>query len=91
MHWAYGLRELDQIEEAKAVALRGLGLHPDEAVLHYNLACYLSLLGDFEPAKEHLNRACKADEQFKLEAVEDEDLDGLWGWFGTETTEEAGP
>ena len=85
MHWAYALREMDQIEEAKAVALRGLELHPDEAILHYNLACYLSLLGEFKPAKKHLNRACVADEKLKLSATEDSDLAGLWGWFGTET------
>jgi hypothetical protein len=29
MHWAYALREMDQIEEAKDVALRGLELYPD--------------------------------------------------------------
>jgi Flp pilus assembly protein TadD len=84
MHWAFALREMDNIEEAKTVALRGLELHPKEAILHYNLACYLSLLGEFEPAKKHLNRACVTEERFKAEAVEDEDMAGLWDWFGTE-------
>jgi Flp pilus assembly protein TadD len=51
VHCAYALREINQIEEAKTVAIRGLELHPDEAILHYNLACYLSLRGEFEPAK----------------------------------------
>jgi tetratricopeptide (TPR) repeat protein len=76
MHWAYALREMDQIEEAKSVAIRSLELHPDEAVLHYNLACYLSLLGEFEPAKKHLNRACVTDDPFKAFATEDVDLAG---------------
>ena len=36
-------------------------------------------------AKKHLNRACVADDRFKLLVTEDEDLAGLWDWFGTET------
>jgi hypothetical protein len=39
MHWAFALKEMDEVEEAKAVAFRGLELHPEEAVLHYNMAC----------------------------------------------------
>ena len=76
MHWAFALREMDGVEQAKEVALRGLKLHPDEAILHYNLACYLSLLGEFEPAKKDLNRACVADERLKALATEDVDLAG---------------
>jgi tetratricopeptide (TPR) repeat protein len=82
MHWAFALKELDKVEEAKAVAVRGLELHPDCALLHFNLACYLSLLGEFEPAKKHLNKACKADDRFKALAVVDEDLVGFWSGLG---------
>jgi len=39
-------------------------------------------LGEFPDAKKHLNRAIKLDERFKVGAVEDEDLAGLWDWFG---------
>ena len=81
---------MDKIQEAKEVALRGLELHPDCAILHYNMACYLSLLGEFPGAKEHLNRSIKLDTSFKAEAVVDEDLAGLWNWFGTEASEDAG-
>jgi hypothetical protein len=35
-------------------------------------------------AKKHLNKACVTDDRFKALATEDEDLSGLWGWFGTE-------
>ena len=87
MHWAFALREMDQIEEAKDVALRGLELHPDYAILHYNLACYLSLLGQFEPAKKHLNRACVAEERFKQSATEDSDLDGFGDGLGRRRAE----
>ena len=43
--------------EAKAIALRGLERHPDEAILRYNLACYMSLLGEMDEAKGELRRS----------------------------------
>ena len=64
------------------MALKGLERHPDEAILHFNLACYHSLLGEFPAAKKHLNRAIKLDERFKVGAVEDDDLVGMWDSFG---------
>jgi tetratricopeptide (TPR) repeat protein len=73
------IRALEQVKEAKTVALRGLELHPDEAILHFNLACYLSLLGDYDNASDHLNKAIKLDRRFQAASVEDEDLAGLWG------------
>ena len=82
--WAFALRAQEQVKEAKEVALRGLELHPGYAILHFNLACYLSLLGEFPEAKKRLNRAIKLDERFKAESVSDEDLAGLKGWFGGE-------
>jgi tetratricopeptide (TPR) repeat protein len=87
IHRAFALKELDKVEDAKAVALRVLELHPDCALLQYNLACYLSLLEEFKPAKKHLNLACVTDERFKLTATEDSDLDGLWEAFGETITE----
>ena len=41
-------------------------------------------LGMVNEAKKHLNRSIKLDESFKAEAVEDEDLAGLWDWLGSE-------
>lgn len=73
-NWAYALREMDKVTEAKDVALKGLELHPDQTIHHFDLACYLSLLGEYPAAKKHLNRSIKLDERFKAEAVEDEDL-----------------
>ncbi|MCX6950992.1 MAG: hypothetical protein NTV51_02220 [Verrucomicrobia bacterium] len=76
--WAYALRELNHVAEAKAV-LREAEAHHGEtsAVLHYNLACYDSLLGALESAKARLARACRMDPQFKLAAREDPDLAAL--------------
>lgn len=80
-HWAYALREMDKNEQAKDVALRGLALHPREPVLWFNLACYCSLLGQYQDASDYLDSAIKLDKAFEKEGVDDPDLDGLWSWL----------
>lgn len=73
VHWAYALRELNRVAEARDVLLRAEALH-DRAIIHYNLACYYCLLGDIPVAKERLRRACKLDAKFKASALDDPDL-----------------
>lgn len=80
--WAYALRELNRIAESKAVLLEAEQAGVSCAVLHYNMACYHSLLGETEEAKKRLNRACSMDERFKTEALDDPDLEALWAEFG---------
>jgi tetratricopeptide (TPR) repeat protein len=76
--WAYALRELNLINEAREVLLKAEPLHgKTSAVLHYNLACYDSLLGALKSAQARLKRAVRMDEQFKLAATEDPDLVAL--------------
>ncbi len=44
VHWAYALRELQRVEEARDVLLKAEPLNADkEPVIRYNLACYYSL------------------------------------------------
>lgn len=76
--WAYALRELNLIREARTV-LFAAELHHGKtsAVLHYNLACYDSLLGALRSARSRLARAVRMDKQFKLAAQEDPDLVAL--------------
>lgn len=81
VNWAYALREMNRHAEAKSVALKGLKLHPKEAVLWFNLACYCSLLQEVEESSEHLDRAISLDKSFESEAVDDPDLDNLWTWL----------
>lgn len=77
--WAYALRELQRIDEARAVLLKAEPMHGENsAVLHYNLACYYCLLGDLETARQRLSRACKIDPNLKDEALEDSDLVAVW-------------
>lgn len=82
VHWAYALREDGKVAEAKAVALRGLERHPDEAILHFNLACYLSLLGELDEAKVELRRSIELDRSFQKVAADDPDLEAVWESFG---------
>jgi predicted Zn-dependent protease len=77
--WAYALRELDRIAEAKAVLLAAEPRHGKESgVLHYNLACYHCLLGEMAEARARLDRAGAIDSDWKKFAREDTDLAALW-------------
>ncbi len=74
INWAYALRELERVEEAKGVLLQAESIHPNEGVLHYNLACYYCLLGELKEAKRRLAKACRLDQSWKEAAESDPDL-----------------
>ena len=50
-------------------------IHPDVALIAYNLACYASVRGEIAEAMELLKRAFALDGKFREMAVEDPDLD----------------
>ncbi len=78
--WAYGLRCLERVGEARAVLREGDGHHAKTcALLHYNLACYECLLGDLPVARARFRRACAlGGGNFKAMALDDPDLTALW-------------
>ncbi len=77
--WAFALRELNRVEDAKVVLLEAESLHGEMcALVHYNLACYYCLLGEQVEAKKRLRIACKMDKQWKKAALDDEDLKAMW-------------
>jgi len=77
--WAFALRELNRIEEARAVLLEAMPLHGKTCdLLHYNLACYECLLGNLPAAKRHLKTATQKDKHWREAALEDPDLEALW-------------
>jgi len=77
--WAFALRELDRIEDAKEILLKAMPLHGKTCdLLHYNLACYECLLGNLTEAKRRLVTATRKDKHWKTEALEDPDLKALW-------------
>lgn len=59
---------------AYETAAAGLTDHPDNASLHYNLACYAALAGHTEPALKHLTRAFELDPKIRDWAAGDSDL-----------------
>jgi hypothetical protein len=63
-------------EEAKALLVEGLELHPGNTSLLYNLACMEALLGEKDSALEHLAQA-KANPRVREWAETDSDLDSL--------------
>jgi Flp pilus assembly protein TadD len=76
--WAYALRELGQIEEAREVLLTAEPLHGrTSGVLHYNLACYYCMLGESEQAMQRFMRAYHMSSEWKSAALGDPDLAGL--------------
>jgi tetratricopeptide (TPR) repeat protein len=79
---AYATRRAQSIEAAKPILLAAVERHPEAAVLHYNVACYECQLGDLEVAKARLAHAFKLDEKLRLRALDDADLEELWGAAG---------
>jgi tetratricopeptide (TPR) repeat protein len=62
---------------AYEIASEGLSTHPDNASLHYNLACFAALAGESDRAIEHLSRALDSDPRISQWAATDGDLDAI--------------
>ncbi len=76
--WAYALRELERVAEARDVLLEAEFRHGRTCgVLHYNLACYACLLGDSAEALRRLQRAQRISPEWKEAALGDSDLEPL--------------
>lgn len=74
IQWAYATRRHSGIEDARTILIRGLGLHPREAIFHFNLACYEAQLGNLADARAFLETACGLDSGFIELAKTDDDL-----------------
>jgi Flp pilus assembly protein TadD len=79
---AYALRRIESVEKAEAILLRAQAIHPKVAMIAFNLACYASVTGRMEEAKERLQHAIKLDKDIRGLAIDDEDLKPLWDWIG---------
>ena len=74
IQWAYATRRHSGILDARTILMRGLGLHPREPMLHFNLACYEAQLGNLDDARAFLETACGLDTAFVKLAQLDDDL-----------------
>ncbi len=70
-------RQKGDIKKAAEVLKAAVQRYPDQAVLHYDLACYLALLGEREDALKALERALHLDAGLKELAKKDDDLKSL--------------
>ena len=78
---AYSVRRTEGVENAEAILLRAQAIHPKVAMIVFNLACYASVTGRMEEAKERLQHAIKLDRDIRGLALDDEDLKPLWDWI----------
>jgi len=76
--FAYATRRADSIPAAKEVLLNAESKFPKEAAIKYNLACYFCQTGEIQNAKNYLRKAFEIDLNWRMAALEDEDLKLLW-------------
>ena len=82
---SFALHELKRTKEALENLLPAVEYFPDEITIRYNLACYECVLGNMRQAKLRLAEAFniaqnqKCFDEYRLQALDDRDLDSLWG------------
>jgi tetratricopeptide (TPR) repeat protein len=74
---AFPLYRDKKYAEAAAVLRQGIAAGADNAGMHYNLACFLSLAGDKDDALAELRTAIERDESFRELAKTDADFDPI--------------
>jgi len=75
---AYATRRADSIQAAKKILLNAEPKFPKEPAIKYNLACYFCQMGDIKTAKSYLKKTFEIDLNWRMAALEDEDLKLLW-------------
>ena len=71
---AYATRRCETIEKAEKILLRARELHHDNALMEFNLACYASVTGPIQHARDLLRRAIELDKEIRRSALDDPDL-----------------
>jgi predicted Zn-dependent protease len=77
--WAFSVRFEQSVEAARAVMLKAASVHPDVALIPYNLACYACVLGQMESTRMLLAKAFAMDGTLKRLALDDPDLEPMFG------------
>jgi len=65
-------------DTAMEILLYAQAKFPKEAAIPYNLACYYCQRGEIETAKRYLKKAFVIDLNWRLAALDDDDLRPLW-------------
>lgn len=77
IHAAFCLHETGDTLAACNWLLRGPKTLFEMPTFHYNLACYLWVLGEGERARDHLSQAFDLDDSLRADALLDRDLVGI--------------
>jgi tetratricopeptide (TPR) repeat protein len=77
IHTAFCLHELGETWEALQMLRRGPNCLQQDALFHYNSACYLAVLGFDDEAREQLRTAFALDDSLQENARTDPDLKNL--------------
>lgn len=70
-------KRVGRVDLAAQAYVDALKVNTNEAVLHYNLACYLSLLGRADEAVESLRRAFRIDADYRQLLAGEADFDPI--------------
>ncbi|MEY4487976.1 MAG: hypothetical protein RIQ79_484 [Verrucomicrobiota bacterium] len=81
IQWAYAVRRFTGIPNAREILLTALVRHPQEPILHFNLACYEAQLNNLPAARNHLRNACSLQAECREMALADADLVPLHPWI----------
>jgi tetratricopeptide (TPR) repeat protein len=81
---AYAVRRSQGLERARELLLSGEPVLANEAMFHFNIACYECQLGNLNGAKQRLQRAFALDPKYRKMGREDPDLTALWSWLTDE-------
>ena len=76
---AYATRRLESVEAASAILSEARDRFPNEPIIPFNLACYACQLGNKTSALQLLEQATALAPQCRAMALEDEDLEPIWG------------
>jgi uncharacterized protein HemY len=83
LHQAYAIRRAPEgsLEKAWAALLPAVDMFPGDFMVCYNLSCYACQMNQIETARHWLKRAAEAagKEKIKTMALEDADLQPMWG------------
>ncbi len=74
---AYPLWEDGKHEQAREILSAVAEKHPGAGIVLYNLACVEAILGETEPALDHLRRSIELEERFREFAKTDEDFGAM--------------
>jgi len=79
INMAFATRRYKGIPDARKILLKADKEHPDCGLIQYNLACYDCVEGNVGGAKERLSKAITLDGNLRRLALDDPDLDAIFG------------